>query len=129
MGFSENKGTTTSENKQGVLFNLSPVADKDIEISFTGSDISSDGGLLLLRECEQQMGIIKSVTSCLRDNRNPAYVQHSFEQMITQRVFQIAAGYEDADDCDNRTGRGVALRLSLVRVCNADALIRRLQRP
>jgi hypothetical protein len=104
MGFSENKDTTTSGNKQQVLFNLSPVKQKEIELSFTGADISSDGGLLLLKECEQQTGIIKSLTSCLRDERNPSYVRHSFEQMITQRVFQIAAGYEDADDCDSLRG-------------------------
>jgi hypothetical protein len=95
-----NKDTKNSENGQPFLFHLPPVQEKIIEISFTGADISSDGGLLLLKECEKQVGIIKSITSCLRDERNSSYVEHTFEQMVTQRVFQIAAGYEDADDCD-----------------------------
>ncbi len=94
------KVNKNSENSQQALFNLPPVQKKNIEISFTGADISSDGGLLLLKECEQQVGIIKSISSCLKDERNSSYVQHSYVQMVTQRIFQIAAGYEDADDCD-----------------------------
>ena len=58
----------------------------------------------MLKECEQHVGIVKSLTACLQDERNPSYVRHSFDQMITQRVFQIAAGYEDADDCDSLRG-------------------------
>jgi DDE family transposase len=90
-----------SNDKQGVLFGLSGVRNKDVTLSFTGSDISSDGGLLLLKECEQQVGIIKSIAGCLRDERHPSYIHHSLEQLLTQRVFQIAAGYEDGDDCDS----------------------------
>ena len=107
MSFSKNKGTTSFENSQSVLFNLCPVKGKEVELSFTGADISSDGGLLLLKECEQQNGIINSITSCLQDERNPSYVRHSFNQMLTQRVFQIAAGYEDGDDCDSLRGDSI----------------------
>lgn len=99
MNFSENKITTVPSSEQGILFNISPVSGKRIEISFTGSDISSDGGLLLLKECEQQTGILRSISSCLRDERHQSYIDHSYEDMLTQRVFQIAAGYEDANDC------------------------------
>ncbi|MEJ7684580.1 MAG: hypothetical protein WKG06_43370 [Segetibacter sp.] len=52
MDFSENKITTLPASEQGILFNVSAVSGKGIEVSFTGSDISSDGGLLLLKECE-----------------------------------------------------------------------------
>ena len=45
-----------SNDKQGVLFRVSSVRNKDVTLSFTGSDISSDGGLVLLKECEQQVG-------------------------------------------------------------------------
>lgn len=88
-------------DKQGVLFGISAVKNKEVTLSFTGSDISSDGGLVLLKECEQQAGIIKSIAGCLRDERHPSYIHHSLEQLLTQRIFQIAAGYEDADDCDS----------------------------
>lgn len=90
-----------SNDKQGALFGISAVRNKEVTLSFTGSDISSDGGLILLKECEQQVGIIKSIAGCLRDERHPSYIHHSLEQLLTQRIFQIAAGYEDADDCDS----------------------------
>ena len=101
MDFSNPKNTATNSNNEHLLFNLAPIMGKKVELSFTSPDISSDGGLLLLKECESRIGIIKSITSCLTDARNPAYIRHTYEEMITQRVFQIAAGYEDADDCDS----------------------------
>jgi hypothetical protein len=101
MDFSCSKTTSTGSNNEPLLFNLPQVKDKKVELSFTSPDISSDGGLLLLKECEKQVGIIKAITCCLEDDRNPSYVRHSYHEMITQRVFQIAAGYEDADDCDS----------------------------
>ncbi|MDO9547573.1 MAG: transposase [Candidatus Marinimicrobia bacterium] len=49
---------------------------------------------------ESKAGIIQRIADMLPDRRHPGYVQHSFRQLLTQRVFQIAAGYEDANDCD-----------------------------
>jgi len=101
MDFSNTKDKTNSLQQSGLLFDLEPLKGKSVSVSFTGSDISSDGGLLLLRECEQHTGIIDSISRCLNDDRHPSYVRHSFKELLTQRVFQIAAGYEDADDCDS----------------------------
>src|SRR5688500_7117136 len=61
---------------------------------------SSDGGVLLLRPLEAQMAIIKRLSQILVDHRHPSYVNHSYEDLMRQRVFQIACGYEDANDCD-----------------------------
>jgi hypothetical protein len=91
---------SATENFSSTLFNLSPVCKKPIEMSFSAEKISSDGGLLLLREIEARNGILQSITSCIHEDRNPGYVKHSVSSMLTQRVFQIAAGYEDANDCD-----------------------------
>ncbi len=85
---------------QTTLFDLSPTSKKPIELSFTANKTSLDGGLLLLKEIENQVGIVKSLSSCIHDNRHQSYVEHSFNSLITQRVFQIAAGYEDANDCN-----------------------------
>lgn len=46
------------------------------------------------------MGFISSLRHCIVDSRFPVLMQHTYTEMLTQRVFQIAAGYEDADDCD-----------------------------
>lgn len=94
------KANTSSEFSEQLLFELSSVQKKPVEIEFTGENISSDGGLLLLKEVEQQVGIIKKLSSCIGDNRHQSYVDHSIEALVKQRVFQIAAGYEDANDCN-----------------------------
>lgn len=84
-----------------LVHELFPVENKPIEVSFTGDDISSDGGLLLLREVDNQMGLIDRISNCITDNRDHRYVDHTISEMLTQRVTQIAAGYEDCNDCDD----------------------------
>lgn len=83
------------------ILNLFPVENTNVELSFSGEKISSDGGLLLLREVENQLGIIDRVSDCITDNRDQRYIDHSYKEMLMQRVFQIAAGYEDCNDCDD----------------------------
>jgi len=121
------------ENSQKIL-DLFPVSDKKIELSYTGEQISSDGGLLLLREVEDQTGLINGISSCITDTRDLRYVDHSITELITQRVFQIAAGYEDCNDCNDlrsdmvfktctgrlpQTGRDLASQPTMSRLENA----------
>lgn len=56
---------------------LFPVEGKKIEPSYTGEQISSDGGLLLLREVENQTGLIRNISYCITDTRDSRYVDHS----------------------------------------------------
>src|SRR5450759_2001335 len=107
MSFSENKITKNNLTDQKLnlasqmqLFDLPSIDNKRVELSFTGQDISSDGGLLLVKEVERQIGIIKAITSCMVDDRHQGYVQHSFQEIAAQRVYQIIAGYEDANACN-----------------------------
>lgn len=79
---------------------LSHLQDKSIILNYTGPDISSNGGLLLLREVDNQIGLIDSLNECLTDHRDERYVTHSISSLLRQRIFQIAAGYEDANDCN-----------------------------
>jgi len=85
--------------KQMILFK--EISGKKVIADFNGGEVSSDAGLLFLREVESKLGIIKSVSEVLRDRRHPGYVVHPLIDLITQRVFQIASGYEDADDSDD----------------------------
>lgn len=80
---------------------LFPVSNKKVALSFSGGRISSDGGLLLLREVENQLGLLDRVSSCITDLRDSRYIDHTVKEMVTQRVFQIAAGYEDGNDCND----------------------------
>lgn len=82
------------------LFSLSPVSSKKVEVSFTAPDLSSQGGLLLLNEFENRIGFIGRLSNCIKDKRVPYLIHHSYEEMLRQRIFQIASGYEDATDCN-----------------------------
>ena len=73
---------------------------KTLQGDFNGGTLSSDGGVWLLRETEAQIGVIGRFVQALDDRRDPRYTDHSYEEMLSQRIFQIACGYEDADDCD-----------------------------
>lgn len=83
------------------ILNLFSVSNHKVEVSFTGDQISSDGGLLLLKEVEKQLGLVNRISSCIADTRDQRYIDHSIEEMLTQRAFQIAAGYEDGNDCND----------------------------
>jgi len=84
----------------GSLFSISPIQNKPVEVSFTAPDLSSQGGLLLMNEYEQHHGFIGKLASCIEDTRHQPFVQHSYYEMLRQRIYQIASGYQDSDDCD-----------------------------
>ena len=65
---------------------------KKVAVDFKGGEVSSDAGLLFLRETESDIGLIKRVAGAIHDKRHPGYVKHKTIQLLTQRVFQIAAG-------------------------------------
>ena len=71
------------------------------ERGFDGGMLSSDAGVLLLRGVEKRLGIAARLASCLKDKRDPDLIVHTVEEMLRLRMFAIAAGYEDADDCDS----------------------------
>lgn len=77
------------------------ISGKKVEADFDGGNLTTDGGVLFLRQVESSVGIIRRIVSCLPDRRHESYVIHSLEEMIRQRVFQIACGYEDANDCND----------------------------
>lgn len=75
--------------RQSSLFNLADFDKKKVEVSFTLPKTSSDVGLLLLREVDNQIGLIDRLTACIDDNRHQSYVKHSVDSMMRQRIMQI----------------------------------------
>jgi Transposase DDE domain group 1 len=71
---------------------------KSVLVDFTGGHLSSDGGLLLLAQLDQKLGLTKHVAAALKEYRAPNRLHHSLLDLIRQRVYQIACGYEDAND-------------------------------
>ena len=87
---------------------------REIDVRFDGGDVSSDGGLLLLREVERRLGLLKALAPVLPDPRNPALVRHTTEHLLRQRVFALCQGYEDLNDHD-RLRDDLALQTALER--------------
>jgi hypothetical protein len=99
--------TNQKEFSAPTLFTLSDFNHRKVEVRFNAEQVSNDGGLLLLNEVENQVGIIGRMVSCINDTRHQSYVKHSVGQMLRQRVMQIAAGYEDANDCNTMRDDGI----------------------
>jgi hypothetical protein len=81
-------------------FDLPAVRRKKVTAAFDGGLISSDGGLVLLREAERRLGLAELLAGCVRDRRDPALVTHGLAGMFRFRMLAVACGYGDADDCD-----------------------------
>jgi hypothetical protein len=79
---------------------LSPVGGKPVQVRFDGGRLTSDGGVLVLAEIERRLGIAERLAGCIEDRRAPERVQHALAEMIRLRALLIAAGCEDANDCD-----------------------------
>ena len=73
---------------------------RKIEANFEGGNVSSDGGVLLLREAERRLGLIEALSACLPDPRDPALITHTQQELLGQRIFALAQGYEDLNDHD-----------------------------
>ncbi len=67
---------------------------------FDGGSISSDGGGLLLREVDQRLGILHRFADCFVDHRRAELIEHSVVELVSQRVYGLALGYEDLNDHD-----------------------------
>ena len=91
------------ETSQNTL-SFARVSGKKVHADFEGGRTTQDGGLLLLRRAEACTGVLKRMVAALRDRRHPSYIDHSCQDLLRQRVFQIACGYEDANDSDDLRG-------------------------
>jgi len=77
---------------------FSSVGKKKIQADFNGGHLTSDGGILLLREADKRLVLIHAVTKCLLDPRNPLLIKHSQREMLSQKIYSIALGTEDLND-------------------------------
>jgi hypothetical protein len=77
---------------------FSSIRRQKILADFDGGRISSDAGVLLLRQTDQILGLIDAIDDCIPDPRNPIYTTHAQRTLLAQRIFAIAAGSEDLND-------------------------------
>lgn len=90
----------TTECNQ-TTFEFQPLGGRDVVGRFDGGTISSDGGGILLREVERRTGILQQFAACFTDHRDPDLIEHTVEDLVAQRVYALALGYEDLLDHDD----------------------------
>ncbi len=83
-----------------IVLPFARLCGKTLQADFNGGALTSDGGVLLLRETEAQVGVIRRLVEALDDRRDARYTDHSYKELLSQRIFQIDCGYEDANDCN-----------------------------
>jgi len=86
----------TECTQQSIEFH--PLGRREITARFDAPAITSDAGALLLRELDLKFGFIKQFAQCFDDYRSPKFTVHSLEELLSQRIFGIALGYEDLND-------------------------------
>jgi len=83
---------------QSLLFD--DLGPRQVQADFSGGHLSSDGGVLLLRQIDRGLGISRALAQCFHDTRNQVFVDHSVEELLAQRLNGLALGYEDLNDHD-----------------------------
>ncbi len=71
---------------------------RQVVAQFEGSWLTTDGGALLLRQADRKIDLLRRLADCFTDHRNPERVQHPLREMLAQRLYGLALGYEDLND-------------------------------
>src|SRR5438309_2756283 len=92
--------TDVPTHLQAAPLPLAPVGGKAVELDFDGGRLSSDAGIVLLKDIDDQLGLTRDLATVLKDPRDPRRIAFTLEDLLKQRVYQIVAGYEDANDAN-----------------------------
>ena len=79
-------------------FEFAPHCSRQVVARFDGGTLTTDGGGLLLRETDRRLNLLPRFAQCFLDGRNPIFVEHSVQELVSQRVYGLALGYEDLND-------------------------------
>ena len=103
-----------TECKQ-VRFEFHQLSQRKVKARFDGGKITSDAGVLLLREVERGTGLIAGLAECFRDHRDARLIEHTVEELLGQRIYGLCLGYEDLNDHDQlRTDPMLAVAVNKV---------------
>ncbi len=81
-------------------FEFHGLFQRKVKARFDGGKITSDAGVLLLREVEKRTGLIAGLEQCFTDHRDPRLIEHSVKELLGQRIYGLCLGYEDLNDHD-----------------------------
>ena len=74
------------------------LGSRKVLADFSGGTLSSDGGVLLVRQVDAGLGLTASLSQCFSDGRQAVYVDHTVQQLLAQRIYGLVLGYEDLND-------------------------------
>src|SRR3989449_9875547 len=80
------------------LFPFEAHFSRQVVVQFEGSWLTTEGGSLLLRQADRKIGLLRRVARCFTDYRQPERIEHPLEEMLAQRIYGLALGYEDLND-------------------------------
>jgi len=80
------------------VFDFPVLKRRKVQAEFSGGEITSDGGALLLRQIDRRLGLMKAIDAVIPDPRNPDYITHTQLSLLRQRVYGLSLGYEDLND-------------------------------
>ncbi len=86
------------QTEMATRLHLAPVGNKAVALDFDGGLLSSDAGLMLLKDPDEQLGLTRALAAVRKDPRDPRRVHFTLHDLLKQRVLHMAAGYEDAND-------------------------------
>src|SRR5512142_1011847 len=95
------KGSPMETQCNAAYLDFPMLGRREIVADFDGGDLTTDGGALLLRKAEQLTAVIRQFAACFTDHRAPDLIEHSVTELLAQRVFGLALGYEDLNDHDD----------------------------
>ena len=87
-------------NRTAQAIEFGRVGRRVVEANFGGGDLSSDGGLILLRRVDERIGLTRAVAAVFSDPRDPARITHRLRDLLAQRLYGLCCGYEDLNDHD-----------------------------
>ena len=79
-------------------FAFAPHFSRQVSAQFSERQLSTEGGALLLRETDRKIGLMSRVSKCFSDHRQPWLVEHELGELLAQRIYGLALGYEDLND-------------------------------
>ncbi len=91
---------TLGANKRGGRYRTEfhGLSQRKVKARFDGGKITSDAGILLLREVEKRAGLLVGLDGCFGDHRDPRLIEHTVQELLGQRVYGLCLGYEDMND-------------------------------
>ncbi len=94
----QNDRAPTATDCEQYTFQFQDLGARKVVADFSAGRVSSDGGVLLLREVDASIGLTRGLARCFRDRRNPDFVAHTLAELLAQRVYALVLGYEDLND-------------------------------